>query len=395
MRVLLVSGARPAQVNPLVGVAQRLRQGGHAVGWLALPAPPPQLERLDVERLVLPAGTLLPDPPPPIDERSLLIDQVDGWRGWLQAELLDGVPVLVGPLRQALRAFAPDVVGLEPTQYPAAIAAELEGLPYAGLSTSLQPLTPENDASAIARMVKSLASARAALFASFGLAPRFAATELLAPTFTAVFAPRAYVGEAPLPQGVELVGPSRAVGARGDEPAFPFQALAPGPFAYLSMGSLAGWQPKLFERVAQACARRALPLVLSCGLSPRARGIAELPGQVLAVEYAPQVALLQRASLCITHGSAGTVLEAVDAGVPLLVHPLGHDQPLEAARIVKAGVGRQVDLANAPLAEIDQVMGELLDPQGRTRQRAAALAAASRAEDGAATAAARLLSLAR
>jgi zeaxanthin glucosyltransferase len=395
MRILLVSAARAAHLNPMVGVAQHLRAAGHQVSWLALPAPPPQLARLDLERVVLPPECLPTEPVQEISELSLMVRSPDAWRSWLQSVLLDGVAVLVGPLRQLLRDLRPEVIGLDPTIYPACIAAELEGVPFAGLSPSLQPLVGADDPGALSRMVKSLASARAALFASFGVAPRFALTELLAPTFTAVFAARSYVGEVALPAGVELVGPSRPIGPRGDEPPFALAGLPAGDFAYCSMGSLTGWQPRIFERVAQACARRALPLVLSCGLSPRARGLAELPGQVICIAYAPQPEILQRAKLFISHGSAGSVMEALDAGVPMLLHPLGHDQALEVARAQQAGVGLRLDLEHVELSEIDRALGLLLEDDGLLRRRARAIAADYRARDGAAEAARLLVALAR
>jgi UDP:flavonoid glycosyltransferase YjiC (YdhE family) len=49
--------------------------------------------------------------------------------------------------------------------------------------------------------------------------------------------------------------------------------------------------------------------------------------------------VLPHCSAVITHGGHGTVLKALIAGVPLVVVPLGRDQPDNAARVVHAGAG--------------------------------------------------------
>jgi len=41
----------------------------------------------------------------------------------------------------------------------------------------------------------------------------------------------------------------------------------------------------------------------------------------------------------ITHGGHGTVMKALIAGVPLVVVPLGRDQPGNAARVIHVGAG--------------------------------------------------------
>ena len=79
----------------------------------------------------------------------------------------------------------------------------------------------------------------------------------------------------------------------------------------------------------------------------------------------------------ITHGGHGTVMKALIAGVPLIVVPLGRDQPDNAGRVVHAGAGirlRKNATVSALQAAISQVTG---DPRYRAaaRQMAARLAA--------------------
>jgi UDP:flavonoid glycosyltransferase YjiC (YdhE family) len=68
------------------------------------------------------------------------------------------------------------------------------------------------------------------------------------------------------------------------------------------------------------------------------------PENVIVVATAPQLELLKRADLCITHAGLNTVLEALGQGVPLLAVPIGYDQPGVAARIAHHRVGEFLEI---------------------------------------------------
>ena len=57
------------------------------------------------------------------------------------------------------------------------------------------------------------------------------------------------------------------------------------------------------------------------------------------VERAPHSEVLRHAAAVVTHGGHGTVIKTLAAGVPLVVMPLGRDQPDNAARVVHHGAG--------------------------------------------------------
>jgi rhamnosyltransferase subunit B len=66
---------------------------------------------------------------------------------------------------------------------------------------------------------------------------------------------------------------------------------------------------------------------------------AQLPPQVLHVEYAPMRALLPRSAALVHHGGIGTTAEALAAGVPQLVVPYAYDQFDNAERLRRLGCG--------------------------------------------------------
>lgn len=66
---------------------------------------------------------------------------------------------------------------------------------------------------------------------------------------------------------------------------------------------------------------------------------AELPQSVRHFDYAPFSAILPRAKAFAHHGGIGTTAQAIAAGVPQLVVPFAHDQPDNAVRVKRLGVG--------------------------------------------------------
>jgi UDP:flavonoid glycosyltransferase YjiC (YdhE family) len=69
---------------------------------------------------------------------------------------------------------------------------------------------------------------------------------------------------------------------------------------------------------------------------------ANLPRGIRHVSYAPFSRLLPRCAAMIHHGGIGTTAQALAAGVPQVVVPRAHDQPDNAARLGRLGVGETV-----------------------------------------------------
>jgi UDP:flavonoid glycosyltransferase YjiC (YdhE family) len=92
--------------------------------------------------------------------------------------------------------------------------------------------------------------------------------------------------------------------------------------------------------------------------------------------------VLPSCSAVLTHGGHGTVIKALTAGVPLVVAPLGRDQPDNAARVVHAGAGLRLS-KKAGVPALRDAIGRVLDePRYRAgAQRMAATLAAERDED--------------
>jgi hypothetical protein len=68
-------------------------------------------------------------------------------------------------------------------------------------------------------------------------------------------------------------------------------------------------------------------------------GQAPLPENIHAGAWFPQLQVLPRADLMISHGGFSTVREALYFGVPMVIFPFGVDQPGNAARVCRLRAG--------------------------------------------------------
>jgi UDP:flavonoid glycosyltransferase YjiC (YdhE family) len=93
---------------------------------------------------------------------------------------------------------------------------------------------------------------------------------------------------------------------------------------------------------------------------------AALPSNVLHVPYAPFGELLPRCAALVHHGGIGTTAQALKAGIAQLIYPLAHDQPDNANRLERLGVGDHLRPAFYSVSRVTQKLGRLLnDPQVR------------------------------
>jgi len=125
---------------------------------------------------------------------------------------------------------------------------------------------------------------------------------------------------------------------------FPWEWLDGRPLIYASMGTLQNSLKHVFKMMIEAAQDLPMQMVVSKGGSKIAFN-SLLPDNVLLVERAPQLRLLEKASLAITHAGLNTVLECLSHGVPMLCIPVTNDQPGVAKRVEWLGAGRVIPLS--------------------------------------------------
>ena len=388
-RILFCVVPEKGHLNPCIGPAQHLQALGHELSFYA-PA--------DIcDQLSLAGNFAFLGPRHLPEQRDLSrgsyfaekIQDAQWLHNWIRHLLLDGTPAMIDDLRRAMQQWKPDLVVIDPLLYASAIAAHQEGLPWACLSNSLNPVLPEQLDSALLRSIRQFAPERDQLFAQYGMQAQFRGCDIMSPYLTMALATAALVG-AP-PPGVHLVGPSLPVHQRGDETDFPWEWLDHSlALVYLSLGSQLYYHPDIFIKVAQALGDLPVQLVLSVGDLVDSPLLPPQHDRCIAVRYAPQLDLLAKAQVFINHGGANSVMEALSHGVPMLLSPLCNDQFHSAYFVQSARAGLTLDLRSATAEDIKTAVSALL-ADGPIRQQAAKIASSYQSNNGA-TAAARLIS---
>jgi MGT family glycosyltransferase len=151
------------------------------------------------------------------------------------------------------------------------------------------------------------------------------------------------------------------------------------PVVYVSFGSFLSVRADVQARVVAALRRMDVRVALAIGSGDPAV-VGELPSHWLVRDYLPQVQLLRRAALAVTHGGNNSVTEALTCGVPMLVLPFSTDQFAGAAAVENAGLGLVLDPNVASVTELERAARRLLG--GDSARAAADLGAILRAAPG-------------
>jgi UDP:flavonoid glycosyltransferase YjiC (YdhE family) len=113
-----------------------------------------------------------------------------------------------------------------------------------------------------------------------------------------------------------------------------------------------------FAAAVEACrllGRRGLLLSRFCEHVPK-----YLPDTVRHFAYVPFSQILPRAAALVHHGGIGTTAQGLAAGVPQLLMPLAYDQPDNAARLRRLGVGLALPQRSFRSPAVARLLGQLL-----------------------------------
>jgi MGT family glycosyltransferase len=186
-------------------------------------------------------------------------------------------------------------------------------------------------------------------------------------------------GSGSVPANVRYVGPQlegHPGQGSGDRWAGP-----PGqPLVLVGLSSTVMRQEGLLQRAADALGQLPVRGLVTTGpaVDP---AVISAPANVTVTRWARHADVLPHCSAVITHGGHGTVMKALIAGVPLIVVPLGRDQPDNAGRVVHASAGirlRKNATASAIQAAVSRVTE---DPRYRAAARRMAARLASERDD--------------
>jgi len=143
-----------------------------------------------------------------------------------------------------------------------------------------------------------------------------------------------------VPGNVRYVGP-QLDDADGGSWVQPWAGADKRPLVLVSLSSTVMGQEGLLQRAADALGQLPVHALVTTGpaVDP---AVIRAPQNVSVRRWARHADVLPYCSAVVTHGGHGTVLKALATGVPLVIAPLGRDQPDNAARVIHAGAGVRV-----------------------------------------------------
>ena len=152
---------------------------------------------------------------------------------------------------------------------------------------------------------------------------------------------------------------------------FPLETLNGKPLIYASLGTLVNGLDHVYKTILQAVGKLpAVQVVLSIGMNVELDSLEPIPANTVVVRRAPQIELLKRAALCITHAGLNTTLEALAQGVPMVALPIAYDQPGVATRIQYHGAGESLEVETLSGPELLGAIRKVLNnPSYRERAR--------------------------
>lgn len=137
-------------------------------------------------------------------------------------------------------------------------------------------------------------------------------------------------------------------------------------YVYVSLGTFLSARADVLRRIVDALRMSERAVALATGTTAAA-DLGVVPDGWLVAPTLPQVALLEQASVVITHGGNNTVTEALTAGCPLVVLPLSTDQFAVAADVERCRLGIALDPNTATATDLAGAVEESCSTAIRSR----------------------------
>jgi len=155
---------------------------------------------------------------------------------------------------------------------------------------------------------------------------------------TLVYSSRAFTaGAERFDDSFKFVGVS--IAPRNDAGDFPLYALDGKPVVYISLGTLFNKQTRFFRDCITAFRDGPNTVVMSIGQTVHVSDLGDIPPNVIVRQSVPQLEVLARASVFITHGGMNSAAESMWFGVPMVVVPQAGDQSFVGQRLAQLGAG--------------------------------------------------------
>lgn len=130
------------------------------------------------------------------------------------------------------------------------------------------------------------------------------------------------------------------------------------PVLYISLGTGFNERPEFYRLCIETFANTDWHVVISIGRRVDPAVLGELPANIEVHEHVPQLAVLDAATVFITHAGMGGCTEALWFGVPTVAVPQAVDQFGNAAMLAELGVGVHLEFEKVTAAVLADAVAE-------------------------------------
>lgn len=172
-------------------------------------------------------------------------------------------------------------------------------------------------------------------------------------------------GDRAFDDSYKFVGPSVMPTAATPSPNddFPWDTLTGQPLIYISMGTMYNAEAEFYHTCFDAFADSPYQVVLSIGHRIGDDALRPTPANFIVRRHVPQLALLERAALFVTHGGMNSANEGILFHVPMIVLPQQADHYVVAQRVGELGAGIVLDRSQATVERLKGLAAQVLaDP---------------------------------
>jgi hypothetical protein len=132
------------------------------------------------------------------------------------------------------------------------------------------------------------------------------------------------------------------------------------PRVYLTLGTVSFGAVDVLRRAIAEIAPLGVDILMTVGPEGEPAALGDVPENVHVEQFVAQSAVLPLVDLIVHHGGTGTVLAALEVGLPQLLLPQGADQFFNAQILTEAGAGRALANDAQQLGTITEAFQALL-----------------------------------
>jgi MGT family glycosyltransferase len=143
-----------------------------------------------------------------------------------------------------------------------------------------------------------------------------------------------------------------SIGTREESVDFPYERLDKKPIIFISLGTNFNRRIDFYKQCFKALPGTGNQVILSVGNRIDLAELGNIPGNFIVRRFVPQLEILKRSSLFITHGGLNSVKEGIYYTVPLIVFPQDGDQFAVGYQVSRLGAGICIEHANINAEEL-------------------------------------------